>query len=54
MPLKLIVTDFKMPAMSGFDFIRKLTIEIKEINKRNPRIKVLYPQFVLCSAYLSP
>jgi CheY-like chemotaxis protein len=53
MPVKLILTDFKMPKLNGFDFAVQLLSFITHLNREQQKVKVKKPLVVFSSAYLS-
>lgn len=53
-PVKLVISDFKMPMLGGLNLLKEIKAHIRKLNKLSEEIKVYPPKFVLTSALVSP
>jgi CheY-like chemotaxis protein len=53
-PLKLLLLDFQMPKMNGFQVITKLKQRIMHRNKFDGSLHIVEPQYVVLTAFLTP
>jgi len=52
-PIKLIILDYQMPRMNGFQVIEQLRQMIDHMSSQS-NLKIEHPKFVIISAFMMP